>query len=376
MDSTISKAMKVLITTMHRGHNYGSALQTYALSEVIKQQGHVVYILDYIPKRIQNSIILTTLLKKLFNKSTNKYEKYNAIRGLFIHISNEFYYNRFFNKHLKLTRKYYSIKDIEKNMPDANIYLTGSDQVWNSNHNQGIDKVFFLSFVPQNIKKIAYAASFGKQELETWEIKETQYLLQRYQAISVRESSALKILQSLEIKNGWHVLDPTLLLSKEEWIEKCPHLNIKEKYLLIYSVEPNKNQLIEYAKLIADKLKLKIYLVEWGFKRQPGTDKMIHNISPLTLMSYFIQTEYIIASSFHGTAFAVNLNKQFISVAPNHFSTRAKSLLKLINLEDRFITNKEFDLNQALSYIDYAKVNTILEQQRKISTSFLTHAIN
>ena len=261
-------------------------------------------------------------------------------------------------------------------MPDANIYLTGSDQVWNSNHNQGIDKVFFLSFVPQNIKKIAYAASFGKQELETWEIKETQYLLQRYQAISVRESSALKILQSLEIKNGWHVLDPTLLLSKEEWIEKCPHLNIKEKYLLIYSVEPNKNQLIEYAKLIADKLKLKIYLVEWGFKRQPGTDKMIHNISPLTLMSYFIQAEYIIASSFHGTAFAVNLNKQFISVAPNHFSTRANSLLKLVNLEDRFITNKEFDLNQALSYIDYAKVNTILEQQRKISISFLTHAIN
>ena len=368
--------MKVLITTMHRGHNYGSALQTYALSEVIKQQGHVVYILDYIPKRIQNSIILTTLLKKLFEKSANKHERYNAIRGLFIHISNEFYYNRFFNKHLKLTRKYYSIKDIEKNMPDTDIYLTGSDQVWNSNHNQGIDKVFFLSFVPQNIKKIAYAASFGKQELETWEIKETQYLLQRYQAISVRESSALKILQSLEFKNGWHVLDPTLLLSKEEWIEKCPHLNIKEKYLLIYSVEPNKNQLIEYAKLIADKLKLKIYLVEWGFRRQPGTDKMIHNISPLTLMSYFIQAEYIIASSFHGTAFAVNLNKQFISVAPNHFSTRAKSLLKLVNLEDRFITNKEFDLNQALSYIDYAKVNTILEQQRKISISFLTHTIN
>lgn len=368
--------MKMLITTMHRGHNYGSALQTYALSEVIKMQGHIAYILDYLPKRIHNNKILIPLLKKLFSFSTHKHEKYNAIRAILIHISDEFYYNRFFNKHLNLTEKFYSIKEIERNVPEANVYLTGSDQVWNSRHNQGIDKVFFLSFTPDKAKRIAYAASFGKQELEEWEIKETQGLLKRYKAISVRESSALKILQSLEIENGQHVLDPTLLLSKEQWVKRCPRLNIKEKYLLIYSVEPNKVQLIEYAKLIAKELDLKIYLVEWGFKKQPGVDKMICNISPLTLMSYFIEADYIIASSFHGTAFAVNLNKQFISVAPAQFSSRAKSLLELVKLENRFITEKKLDINRASSFIDFTPVNVILEKQREVSTSFLINNIN
>lgn len=367
--------MKVLISTMHRGYNFGSALQVYALSEYLKSKKHIPIILDYIPTRVNFTKNIQHLFKVIFQLKSNKYTKYNALRALIIHTTNEYIYNNFFKKNIHLTPKYYSLEEIQVDSLNADIYMTGSDQVWNSNYNQGIDKVFFLSFAPENAKKIAYAASFGKQELEAWEKKETQHLLKRYQAISVRENSALKILQSLEIKNGQHVLDPTLLLSKEQWAERCPRLNIKENYLLIYTVEPNKEQLIEYANLIAKELKLKIYLVEWGFKKQPGVDKMICNISPLTLMSYFIQADYIIASSFHGTAFSVNLNKQFISVAPAHYSTRAKSLLELVKLENRFITNAELDLNRVLSYIDFTSVNEILERQREISTSFLINNI-
>lgn len=368
--------MKILIATMHRGYNFGSALQIYALSEYLRSQKHIPIVLDYIPKRINFKSNIQHLIKDFFQLKSSIHSKYITLRAIIIYITNEYQYNKFFNNNILLTSKYFSLEEIQDNCPKADIYMTGSDQVWNSNHNQGIDKVFFLSFTQDNAKRIAYAASFGKQELEEWEIEETKRLLKRYYAISVRESSALKILQSVDIENGQHVLDPTLLLSKEQWIKRCPRLNIKEKYLLIYTVEPNKKKLIEYAKLIAKELNLKIYLVEWGFKKQPGVDKMIGNISPLTLMSYFNQAEYIIASSFHGTAFAVNLNKQFISVAPAQFSSRAKSLLKLIKLEDRFITNKALNLPHILSNINYTNVNAILKEQRNLSSLFLYHTIN
>lgn len=368
--------MKILITTMHRGCNYGSALQVYALSEIIKKEKHTPIILDYIPQRIQIKNKIKDFAMQIVGLKYNYHEKYNALRGLFILLSSERVYSVFFKTHLQLTRKYNSIEEIKKSLPVADVYMTGSDQVWNSAHNQGIDHVFFLDFAPVKTPKIAYAASFGKSVLDLWEERETRELLNQYNAISVRENSGVHILKALGIKHSKQVLDPTLLLTKEEWKVQCPQLHIKEKYLLIYSVEPNKDRLIEYAKLIAKELKMKIYLVEWGFKKHAGVDKMISNISPLALMSYFMQADYIIASSFHGTAFSVNLNKPFISISPAQFNTRAKSLLQLVSLENRLIEDDDFNLSQALQPIDYTQANHTIEEQRKQSISFLTNAIN
>ena len=143
---------------------------------------------------------------------------------------------------------------------------------------------------------------------------------------------------------------------------------------MIYSVEPNKTELIEYSKLIADRLDLKIYLVEWGFKKFPRVDKMLSCLDPMVLMSYFSQAEFVVASSFHGTALSINMNKQFISIAPKKFSTRAKSLLDLVQLTDRYFEEDAFSLEKAIVPIDYGKVNQILSTQRNKSKSFLIKA--
>ena len=366
--------MKILIVTMHRGNNFGSALQVYALSEVIKSLGHNPIVLDYIPQRINFKLNLKKMIKKLFFEKS-MHGKYEALRAMMILISSQWQYNRFFREKVSLTKSYYSFDELMSNCPLADVYMTGSDQVWNSFHNGGIEYAFYLDFVPTQAKRISYAASFGKTQLDDWEIPETQRLLQKYHAISVRESSALNILNVLGITNGVHVLDPTLLLSKEEWKERIPQNKKKEKYLLIYSVEPNKAELIAYAKLITQKLNLKIYLVEWGLKKYPGVDKMLSLLSPLELMSYFANAEFIVASSFHGTALSINLNKPFISVAPKKFSTRAKSLLDLIGLSDRYFNEKNFRIEQAISPIDYEKVNQMLSYQREKSKKFLINAI-
>ena len=366
--------MRILIVTMHRGNNFGSALQVYALSETLKNLGHNPVVLDYIPRRINFRLNLGRMIKNLF-LGKSLHGKYEALRGIMILVSSQRQYNRFFKEKVNLTRPYYSYDELVNDCPVADIYMTGSDQVWNSFHNGGIEYVFFLDFVPEHAKRISYAASFGKERLDEWEISETTRLLKKYQAISVRESSALTILKNLGITNGVHVLDPTLLLSKEEWLKRIPKNKEQDKYLLIYSVEPNKTDLIEYAKLIANRLNLKIYLVEWGLRKYPGVDKMLSLLPPLELMSYFANAEFIVASSFHGTAFSINMNKQFMSVAPKKFSTRAKSLLDLVSLSDRYVEEGNFKIEQALSPIDYENVNDILSRQREISKSFLVNAI-
>lgn len=367
--------IKVLVTTMHRGNNFGSALQVYALTDVLGSLGTIPIVLDYIPERIRFSKVLSGTLKTLFSFSATVSLRYQAFRGLCILLSNAYYYNRFFRRELSMTRSYHSVEEIEKANLLADVYMTGSDQVWNSTHNQGIDRVFFLDFLPEEAKRVAYAASFGKTELEEWEKDITKTLLNRYSAISVRESSALGILESIDIHNGVNVLDPTFLLSKAEWEERCPQLKTKDKYLLIYSVEPEKQQIIHIAREIADNFGLKVYMVEWGFKAYEGVDKMICNIAPLKLMSYFLHADYVVASSFHGTAFSVNLNKPFISVSPKRFNTRAQSLLNLVGLKERLVTYESFSLEEALKPVDYAVVNEVLEGERVKSMDYLKSVV-
>lgn len=367
--------MKVLITTIHRGYNYGSALQAFATQEAVKKIGHKPILLDYIPERIHFWKNLRTLCHGIvINKTIH--HRYESLRGLVHLLCVEFCFGRFFKRNVTMTRPFHRKDDIYHNHIDADVYMTGSDQVWNSFHNQGLDKVFFLDFAPANTKRIAYAASFGKNQLDDWEKEETKALLKRYQAISVRESQGLDILSDLSIQIGKHVLDPTLLLTKAEWLERCGKFNEKERYLLVYSVEPNIHQLIEYAQDIARRLSLKIFVADWGFKKYPGTDRLISNVSPLQLMNYFLHADFVVASSFHGTAFSVNANVPFITVSPRKFNSRVVSLLRLLHLENRIITEgDQLDLDIIDKTIDYDTVNIILNKERNESLNFLKHAI-
>lgn len=361
--------MKVLIATMHRGNNYGSALQTYALCEKIKALGGEPLVLDYVPPRINNRKLLRKAWAKLLGVNSIR-TKYIAIRT--IAILTTFYrcYNRFFKREVSLTRRYYSINQILKAKIDADVYMTGSDQVWNSFHNQGIEKVFYLSFVPDNKRKVAYSASFGREELEAWEIEDTRKLLSRYDAITVREQSAIKVLESIGLSGGC-VLDPTFLLNKDEWMKRSiPHRE-NEKYVLIYSVEPDKASVIKIARIVADHIGAKVFMVEWGRKPYPGVDKMISLVDPLTLIDYFAKAEFVVASSFHGTALSINLNKQFISVSPAKFNTRVQSILSIVGETNRLINPDDFDIDEALALINYDKVNNFLSSEREKSISAL-----
>ena len=279
-------------------------------------------------------------------------------------------FNKFFNRELSMTRRYGSYEDVVKDGICADVYMTGSDQVWNSFHNRGIEPVFFLKFAPDGIRKIAYSASFGKSCLEDWEKEKTRKLLSRYDAISVRELSARRIVEGLGLSCEV-VLDPTFLLDRSEWEKRSVAHREKDRYVLIYSVEPDKQSAIEIARRIADRMGVRVFMVEWGRRPYPGVDKMISLVDPLMLIDYFLKAEFIVVSSFHGTALSINLCRPFVSLTPARFATRVKSILEIAGLPERMCTPDGFDLDEALEAIDYEAVAGRLAKERKKSVKFL-----
>lgn len=280
---------------------------------------------------------------------------------------------KFLKKHISLTREFVSFEDLRKDPPISTIYMTGSDQVWNSIHNKGIDRSFFLDFVPKGGVKIAYAASFGVSEIPSKEKKEIVPMLRNYKKITVREDSASEILANFGIEADV-VLDPTLLLNKREWANLVDvSLDFSEPYLLTYSVEnAEQDKLIEYyARKISKEKKLKIYHVSYLPQRKTPAyaDRSFHLATMEVFVKLVYNSSFVIVSSFHGTAFAINFNKNFLSVAPSRFDSRVKSLLKIVGLEDRLVSEKCRIVN--VLDIDYGKVNEVLDCERSRSLCVL-----
>lgn len=188
--------MKVGVVTLHRVFNYGSALQAFATQIILEKLGCDVEIIDYITE--------VRTMKRILSYCHEKYRYSVLKRNLYIlsrlgpNILKYLSFNSFVKKHLKLSkRKYYTIHDLRKFPPQKDVYITGSDQVWNSDYNEMIDKGFFLDFGPKNIKRISYAASFGKDSLDDNEKMLIFDLLKNYNHISVREKQAQNILSNI-----------------------------------------------------------------------------------------------------------------------------------------------------------------------------------
>ena len=357
--------MKVGLITLHRVLNYGSVLQTYATQQMICSLGLECETIDYMPPRMSYKNLVKSAKmgkgrKVLFAASM-------AIRKV--------QFNRFLKKYVVLSKKKYkSSAELKETPPEADIYMTGSDQTWNSFHNGGIDEGNWLCFGQDNIRRVAFVASFGKQQLDTWEIDITRELLKRYYAVSVRETSGAEIVASLGLDRPQVLLDPTLQISGSEWAKIANRRLVKGKYLLIYQLGED-NGIFDIARKIADGKGLKVVRLCWQYKKDPRVDIMFTHRKPEDFLSLFLYADYIVTNSFHGTAFSINMNKQFTVVGISKFQTRIDSILNLTQLQSRFCANySDYDPSAANSIIDYNMVNAILDSERKKAKEFLIRA--
>lgn len=361
---------KISIITLHAVHNYGSALQAYATQRIFEELGLDAQIIDYRRKAILPETIPSilrsseySLVQKakliLIKPSTNKSQKV---------------FERFLQKNLSMTAQRYTYdEDFLKNPIKADIFCTGSDQVWNSDWHDEIPKPFYLSFVPDAVPKIAFSASFGKSELADWEKEKTKELLSRYKAISVREKSGVTILQNLGIEDAELVLDPTQIAAPQLWFNLAPAQKRVKPYVLIYQL--CNNRAFDRAAVSFSKekgLELVRLCTRYDQLRKPGKGVVLPEVEEF--LPLIRDAEYVLTDSFHCTSFSLIFHKKFVCFHPNRFSTRLESILQIVGLGERMM-NDDIDAEIIDRPIDYSVVDQILDAQRQKGLEFLRKAV-
>jgi hypothetical protein len=363
---------KVLTITCHQVYNYGATLQQYALLEVLKELGYEAKTINYNPPYLSNHFKLWavphTYQKNLFLKLA--YISLKLPRRI-LSLKRKKSFDIFENKYLSILPKNYSSnEELKDDLPLADIYICGSDQIWNSFFHNGKDPAFYLNFVPDSKLKISYAASFAIERVEEDLKPFVESMARRINHISVRETSALNILNDLGISNAIQVLDPVFLISRDFWISTFTN-KIPEKYILIYDFDSNK-QIEKIANKEAAKFGFKIYTVNKNIKY---AHKNFNNEGPDKFLSLLNNAEFILTNSFHAVCFSLIFNKKFVVVnRTEKINTRMKDLTELAGVPELLLKPDEYrgidDVN-----IDYCKVNIMLNNQIENSRTFLINAL-
>lgn len=365
--------MKVAVITRHAITNYGSLLQAFATQQVIEELGHTCEIIDYVRNDESYSQHEKTLLARKPEWNSNPIKKvfYLALRQPeSIASGRKFEIEQ--SKYLHLTKRYASSDELLEDKPIADVYMTGSDQVWGSVENGSYDSSYCLSFTNESDKRIAYAASFGRTEM-TGEIENFfKKWLNRYHYIGVREDSAVSLLNKMGIASV-QVLDPTLLLDSTFWSKLAKPIK-KKKYVLVYQLHNDKH-VGAYAAQVAKAFGLPLIRVSASFHQISREGEFIWCPEIGKFLSYIKNAECMITDSFHGTAFAINFNTPFVEVLPNNKTdTRNVSILQMTGLSDRILKDYT-DTTLAWRKIDFLSSNRILKKERENSIHILRKMI-
>lgn len=362
---------KIEIVTFHLANNYGAVLQAYALQSILDKK-YNAEILNYDNKFISNNYkvfksVNVNPIKTIYHFANDiiNYKKESTKVKLF----NEFRKNKF-----KLSPYFDNYNNAI--IPIADVYIVGSDQVWNPFLTNGIDKVYLLNCISGS-KKISYAASSGNLEYIKNNKEEFFDKLKSFDFISVREEKLKRYI----IENGVEpvdvVLDPTLLLTKNMWINFLDKERIeKEKYIFVYSVNNSNKLFINFVNKFANEKKIKIvYFDKHDLNNNYKCDKKsYYSTGPKEFVNLLYYSDYVITTSFHGTALACIFNKNFYVVLST-FQDRLTTILNTLKLNNRIITNMSEYECAINDNIDWQKVNLLLDIARNKSLNWLYNSI-
>lgn len=377
--------MKIAILTLPLHSNYGGIIQNYALQTVLERMGHEVYTINinkpkvkmYLSKSI--SFFYKGLIKKIIGRKDGILfveRKLNRDK-----IIVEQHVRRFINNNIHLTQPYYTKTDLSTfDIKNFNAVIVGSDQVWRIPYAYPDIETYFLDFIKgKQIKKIAYSASFGTDEIEfsDEQIKKCGELIKEFEAVTVREQSAIQLINNIykwECKTKpVHTLDPTMLLSKEDYIKiSAQYVNTLHKGGLFYYILDMTEEKMKLLQKISSDLGLEPFTIKP--KSTNWFDKAEDKIAPPIekWLQAFNQASFIFTDSFHGSVFSIIFNKEFITIGnQGRGMTRFHSLINLFNLRSRFLTSIVEYSKQTSEAINWSSVNEILEKEREISLNIL-----
>ncbi len=361
--------MKIKTITCHEVYNHGASLQAYALQTYLETLGHDVEILNYKPEYLSRHYRLCLV-------SNPFWYKYIILRIIYIllklpnrliSLKRKRAFDIFTKKYLKITsHRYQSNEELKANCPEADVFIAGSDQIWNCLFPNGKDPAFYLDFVPKEKVKASYAASFAGSTLDEEYHDMVRERVDYLDYVSVRESSGLDILKKIGINKGHQVLDPVFLLDKTCWNEFATEF-YSEDYLFVYDFEGSE-QIKNICLQIAKEHKLKIYSINCT---SSYVDKKFIYSGPEIFLSLIKHSKYVVSNSFHGTTFALLFEKEFVVVERSEsINARMVDLLGSLGILDRLVTKY-----YTLPTIDYSLVNHQLKLLKEKSESYLQEVV-
>ena len=369
------------MVTVHRTLNYGTMLQTFACASLFKEYGFDTQVVDYYREKDYKESDFTDL--RSYISARRRISGHNGFVSNFILLGKSILSYRatkrffmlcstFLKRNIHTTAPYYSYEDLRSTMPVADYYCAGSDQIWNTDYNGGINPFYFLEFAGDKPNKFSFCSSIGKTELGAKEKKVIKEQLSSFKAISVREKSAKELLDSLGIK-ATDLIDPTLIRDSAFWSKMCSKRLITQPYLLIYKLKSN-DTIDKIATQIAKEKGLKIVRVSFddihGIRGE--TSFVLPKISEfLSLIKY---ADYVVTNSFHGTCFSINFNRQFLAVPREKYNTRIENILAKLNAIERLYSTDK-SIKDICSHCDYIRINEKLEQERKIAKQWLREVL-
>ncbi len=353
---------KVILITRHAIPNYGSILQAFASVQLLIEKGYDVKILDYVPiDEIPRRLYIPMLKGSRFAQhKVLKYAYITLRMPDFWVMGSKF--RRFQKDLLPLTKTFHHNNDLREETFNADIYITGSDQVWGPIALNEYDASYFLDFLPKESKRLAFSASFGNTKFSEIALAEYKKMLSLYDQIMVREKSAIGLLESLGIHGVNQVLDPTLMFNKSFWETKITTIPRNDKYVLVYQVHDNKKMEL-YAKQLSKKLGFRLVRLSNSFAHILRGGKFEYLPEPGRFLNLFRNAEYVVTNSFHATVFSLIFERPFSIIHSGETNTRINSLLNLVRLEGRQIKDFE-DFSQITKQIDFDPVRQTLEQER------------
>lgn len=347
--------------------NFGAMLQTYALCKKINDLGNDCEVINYIncnivaneyPLTIND---ITTFRKALYFIFTNKYKKqqYDA-------------FQRFYKKYIPSSKIIYTQDNKDQIEENYSKIIVGSDQVWNL-HITKNDYTYFLDCIRDSKKKNTYAASFGYSELPYDHEKQAQ-LLNDFASINVRESSAAKLVNRLTGRSANVVLDPTLLLSNNEWssiVTNEYEFQLRKEYIFVYLIDRSP-EVIDIIKTYAKSHGYKVIMLHNYLKSISGFVN-IRAASPEQFIDLVRKAKCIFTGSFHAICFSIIYNKDFFyTKSGNNANSRLTDLLTWLHIDNRSLCKQNV---MSESTIDYGIINKQLEQEREKSIQLLESII-
>jgi Polysaccharide pyruvyl transferase len=385
---------RIGILTLQNSNNYGAMYQVYALSKFLRNRGHDVFVVDYEMTRdkagaagylkhpvslLQKIFYRHDLLKKILVKQEpNKHEvsKANEFDKIFKNFRDEF---------LNITQEKYNYRRLSNSCPKADVFITGSDQVWAADF-LFTSPAFLLGFVPTGVKRVSYAASFGKNKLEPYLKNVFVKNIQKFDAISVREKSGVDLVKSLGRVNAQHVVDPTLLLEKDAYAEIIDYSLVPdEPYVFVYKLHQEK-ELNDWFDVCVNAFKKRdnLTILAVSTNSEFMFDSTWNELKPTPgqLLGLIERSSITITNSFHGTVFSIILRAKFLTLARDAHKDKQNIRMEelLSNLElDKFycppFAESDFVYQKAKEMPNFLGTYERLNGMRTTSVNFLDKSL-